>query len=222
MRHVQRPKVVPRTRRKTRVRSVRSLPLARFESSIWAILLGRRNLNSFAPSISWDLWMFSSSRITAGCRATAPRCLLPFRRALPSWTTVRTRVVHPHRGTPSRIHPNSRIFGSFIFQAKAVRRTIPLTLYRQPCGTGCGKLSETLGLGGRKLEVYNSRTQTIQTLRPPALDAKVTTARELFRSAPSKNPYPAMPISQKRGGCPKGPEERVRALGRYSPLQSVR
>ena len=111
--------------------------------------------------------MSSSSRITAGCRATVRLCWLPFRHALPSWTTVRTRVVHLLRGTSSGNLRSSMTFGSFIFLTKAVWHTIPAILLSRtfPDPMGATILNSQCGRTANLKSTIREHKQPKTTLR---------------------------------------------------------
>jgi len=100
-------------------------------------------------------------------QSNSPALLAAFRRASRSWTMVPTRVVHrPSVGHHQELPQTRGPLASFIFQTKAVRRTILPALYRPPCGPDVGHYLKSIGLGGRQTEVYNSRTQTNKHYAP--------------------------------------------------------
>lgn len=137
----------------------------------------------------------------AGYRATARRFLLPFRHALPSWTTVPTRVVHLPRGISSGNLKSSRTFGSFISLTKVVRNNSADSFIANLRGTDGGNYLKLSVWADGQLEVYNSRTQNAKDYAPARCETYAGSRIASIR--PSKNPYAAMPTRRIAAAAPK-------------------
>jgi len=112
-------------------------------------------------------------------QSNSPALLAAISPRIALWIMVRTKeftLVVGHHQEPLQ---SSRTSGSFIFRMKAAWRTIPSDPRSPPRGTGCGQLSETIGLARRQPGSLNSRTKA-PNITPFAV-RRPTAARESLR-----------------------------------------